>query len=114
MATSFYTEDELKELGFKSCGENVKISRKTSIYGAENISIGNSVRIDDYCVLSGNISLGDYIHLAVYVALFGGKTGIEMQDGGTQYETWNYAAIFYAIHRVLAIDSCSRQICNSR
>lgn len=80
MASSFYSEKELKNLGFKSCGENVKISKKASIYGAENISIGNCVRIDDFCVLSGNISLGNYIHIAVYSALFGGEAGIEMQD----------------------------------
>lgn len=92
MASSFYSEEELKTLGFKRYGKNVKISKKTSIYGAENISIGNSVRIDDYCVLSGNISLGDYIHLAVYSALFGGEAGIEMQDyAGLSARTVIYA-----------------------
>ncbi len=80
MGNSFYTGEELKKIGFKSCGENVKLSRKTSIYGAEKISIGNHVRIDDFCVLSGNISLGDHIHIAVYSALFGGEAGIEIQD----------------------------------
>ena len=32
MATSFYTEEELKALGLKSYGHNVLISRKVSIY----------------------------------------------------------------------------------
>ena len=92
MATSFYSDEELKRFGFKSCGENVKISKKASIYGAENISIGNCVRIDDFCVLSGNISLGNYIHIAVFSAMFGGEAGIEMQD----YTTLSARTIVYA------------------
>ena len=78
--TSFYDENELKEIGFKSYGENVKISRKSSIYGAEKISIGNNVRIDDFCILSGQIKLGNYIHIAAYSALYGGEDGIVIKD----------------------------------
>ena len=48
----FYTREQLEKIGFKSIGENVLISDKTSIYSPQNISIGNNVRIDDYCVLS--------------------------------------------------------------
>ena len=55
--SSFYDEQELQQIGFKSIGKNVLISRKTSIYGAQNITIGNNVRIDDFCVLSGNIKI---------------------------------------------------------
>ena len=77
--TSFYSRDELKKLGLKSFGENVKISRKASLYGAENISIGENVRIDDFCILSGNIKLGNYIHISAYTALYG-KFGIVMED----------------------------------
>lgn len=80
MKTSFYSEAELAEIGLKKYGTNVQISRKASIYGAEKISMGNNVRIDDFCVLSGNITLGNYVHIAVYSALFGGNAGIEMQD----------------------------------
>ena len=80
MATSFYSEEELQELGLRRVGKNVFISKKTSIYGAEYISIGNNVRIDDYCILSGNITLGNYIHVAAFSALFGGKAGIVMKD----------------------------------
>lgn len=80
MSTSFYSDSELLEIGLKSFGENVQISRKVSIYGAGKIIIGNNVRVDDFCVLSGNIILGNHIHIAVYSALFGGEAGIEMQD----------------------------------
>lgn len=44
----FLTEKEIKILNFKSIGKNVLISDKASIYGAENMSIGNNVRIDDF------------------------------------------------------------------
>ena len=83
--TSFYTEEELKAIGFKSVGNNVLISRKTSLYGVSRISIANNVRIDDYCVLSagkGGIEIGNYVHLAVYVSLQGdGKITLEEFSG---------------------------------
>lgn len=77
--TSFLLEYELKAIGFKSYGSNVLISRKASIYGAEKISIGDNVRIDDFCILSGNIILGSNIHISAYVALYGAM-GIEFKD----------------------------------
>ncbi len=80
METSFYSEEELKGIGFKSLGKNVSISRKTSIYTPEKMSIGNNVRIDDFAVLSGNITIGDHVHVAVYCALFGGSNGIVIED----------------------------------
>jgi galactoside O-acetyltransferase len=77
---SFYNEKELESIGFLSVGKNVLISRKASFYGVENISIGNNVRIDDFCILSGKIHLGSNIHISAYTALYGGKTGIELKD----------------------------------
>ena len=76
---SFYTREELFQVGFKNLGENVLISKKTSIYSPEKITIGNHVRIDDFCLLSGQITLGDYIHISAYSALYG-KFGIIMED----------------------------------
>ena len=78
--SSFYTQNELQDLGFKSLGNSVLISRKASIYGVENITIGNNVRIDDFCILSGSITLGNYIHIAAYTALYGGDKGIYIDD----------------------------------
>ncbi len=79
MKSNFYTEQELSELGLKSFGKNVLISRKCSIYGAQNISIGSNVRIDDFCILSGNVTIGNYVHIAAYSALYG-QYGIEIED----------------------------------
>lgn len=78
--TSFLSRDELNQIGFKSLGSNVLISRNASIYGAKNITIGDNVRIDDFCILSGNIVIGNYVHIAACCCLFGGKSGIEMKD----------------------------------
>lgn len=78
--TSFYSEEELARLGLKKYGKNVKISRHASIYGAEKVSIGDNVRIDDFCILSGHIELGNYIHIAAYSALYGGDEGIFISD----------------------------------
>lgn len=93
METSFYSKEEIAGLGFKACGEHVLISRKASIYCASNISIGENVRIDDFCILSGNITLGNYIHLAAYAALFGGEKGIQMMD----FTTLSSRCVIYAI-----------------
>lgn len=78
--TSFYSEDELSEIGFKFLGENVKISRNAKFYGGEKISIGSNTRIDDFCILSGKIVIGSQVHIAAYSALYGGEDGIYIDD----------------------------------
>lgn len=80
MTSSFYERDELLALGFKSVGEDVMVSRKASFYGIGNMTLGNHVRIDDFCVLSGRITIGSYVHIAAGSMLFGGTYGIYMED----------------------------------
>ena len=74
--TSFYSEEELASLGLKTYGKQVLISRKCSIYGAGKISLGSHVRIDDFCILSGEIQIGDYVHISAYTSLFAGNAQI--------------------------------------
>lgn len=78
--SSFYSEEELRNIGFKKYGENVLISKKASIYSPERIEIGDNVRIDDFALLSGKIIIGNYVHIAAYAALFAGEEKIEMKD----------------------------------
>lgn len=93
MVESFYSQEELAKLGLKCYGKDVLISKKASIYGVADIALGNNVRIDDFCVLSGNIRIGNYVHIAVYSALFGGQAGIEMKDfSGLSSKSVIYAA----------------------
>lgn len=80
MVDSFYSEKELRRLGFQSCGYGVKVSRKCSIYKISAIRLGNNVRIDDFCILSGRIRIGNYVHVAAYSALYAGDVGIEIED----------------------------------
>ena len=77
---SFYSRNELDQLGLTLLGKgtDVLISRKASIYGAERISIDDHVRIDDFCILSGRITIERHVHIAAYSALFGGNAGIKM------------------------------------
>lgn len=77
--TSFYTDRELLTIGFKSIGKNCKISRNAKFYGVSNISIGDNVRIDDFCIVSGSVKFGSNIHISPYVALYGAE-GIEFED----------------------------------
>lgn len=71
---SIYSETELRELGFASLGENVRISRKASFYGTGRISVGSHSRIDDFCVLSageGGIMIGRHVHIAAFCSAVG-------------------------------------------
>ena len=77
----YYSEVELRQIGLKTFGKNVLISKKASIYTPNKISIGHDVRIDDFCVLVGDITIGSYIHIAPYVGLHGTGGGkIIMED----------------------------------
>lgn len=74
------TRSELLKLGLGKVGKDVSISDKCSIYGnPADISIGDNVRVDDFCILSGKITLGNNIHIAAYAAIFG-RYGVVMED----------------------------------
>lgn len=79
MNNSFYNPEELAKLPFKALGKNILISRFARFYGIENIEIGNNVRIDDFCILTGTIILGSHIHISAFCALYG-RFGIEIMD----------------------------------
>ncbi|MDN3652649.1 acyltransferase [Thalassotalea ponticola] len=78
---AFYTQKELEKIGFKSLGNNVKVSKLASFYNPGNIEIGDNSRVDDFCVLSagvGGLSIGRYVHISVYASIIGaGKVTLE-------------------------------------
>lgn len=78
--TSFYSPEELADLGLKEYGKDVLISRKASLYDTGNIRLGDHVRIDDFCLLSGHIRVGNYVHIAAGTMLFAGSEGITIGD----------------------------------
>lgn len=82
MESSFMTVEELNNIGFKSIGKNLNISKKISFYNPGFISIGNNVRLDDYCIVSASkngISIGNYVHITAYVVIAGGEN-ITIED----------------------------------
>ena len=77
---AFLTDKQLREAGFKSLGEDIKISSRASIYNPEEIEIGSNVRVDDFTVLSGKIRLGRNVHVAVFSNIAGGEKGVYIDD----------------------------------
>lgn len=77
---SYFDNTTLQSMGFKHIGKNVLISVKASIYNPERISIGDNARVDDFCVLSGNISIGRNVHIAAQCLIAGGQPGILLDD----------------------------------
>lgn len=77
---AYYTDQELKNLGFKHIGKNTKISDKASIYNHKQIEIGDNARIDDFCIISGIVSIGKYVHITAQCLLAGGEEGLYIED----------------------------------
>lgn len=77
---AYYSEQQLRSMGFKFLGKGVKISDKASIYDCEKISIGDFSRIDDFCVISGNLEIGKYCHITPMCLVAGGEPGIFLDD----------------------------------
>lgn len=74
---------ELQELGLRACGNHVQISRHAILINPGNISIGSNVRIDAFCVISAGeqgIVIGDYVHAAVGVSVFGSGGRVVLED----------------------------------
>jgi galactoside O-acetyltransferase len=76
----FLTIEQLSSLGFRKLGKNVKISDKAVIYNPDQVEIGDHSRIDDFCVVSGKVTIGRNVHVAVFCNLAGGTEGITLDD----------------------------------
>jgi len=71
---SFLSRTQIAAIGFGSCGMRALISDKAVFYNPSQINLGDSVRIDDFCILSAGdegIFLGDNIHIACHATLIG-------------------------------------------
>lgn len=83
------------DLGLRSVGEDVTIWPNAKIIGAEDISIGDSVILDDFVFIMATspMSIGSFVHIAGAVSIVGGGeftigdfSGI---SGGTRVYTGN-------------------------
>jgi galactoside O-acetyltransferase len=72
---AFLNQQELDAMGFKQLGRHVQISDKASIYNPDQIEIGDHSRIDDFCVISGRVTIGRNVHIAVFCNVAGGEPG---------------------------------------
>lgn len=77
---AYLSENQLLDIGFKSLGKNVKISDRASIYNPELIELGDNSRIDDFCVVSGIVVVGQYCHITPMCLVAGGMPGIYFSD----------------------------------
>lgn len=59
-------------------GNNCKVHPTVLFFGPD-IEIGDNVRIDAFCVITGKVKIGNDVHIACGSYLFG-KSGIEMHD----------------------------------
>ena len=80
---AYLTQSQLDALGFKALGKNVKISDKAAIYNPEQIAIGDNSRIDDFCIVSGKVSIGRFCHITPMCLVAGGTPGIALDDFST-------------------------------
>jgi dTDP-4-amino-4,6-dideoxy-D-glucose acyltransferase len=79
---AFYSTDELRQAGFQTVGNHVRVSRKTSLYNVRG-TIGNHVRIDDFCILKGRIEIGNHVHICAYCSISGVAGVVRFGDFST-------------------------------
>jgi acetyltransferase-like isoleucine patch superfamily enzyme len=63
-----------RELGFHQAGRNVRIYAGAKIIGAEFISLGDNIIIDDFVFIYANAPtvIGSHVHIASFCSLVGG------------------------------------------
>ena len=76
----FLTDDQVNSIGFKHVGRNVKIGSFVSIHRPQEISIGDNSRVDDFCAISGNLTIGRNVHIAVHCSHVASKEEMILKD----------------------------------
>lgn len=76
----FYSDQELAKFNFKYLGKNVFISKSATLYKTELMSFNDNSRVDDFCALSGEISIGKHVHITVHCSLTASLSPIIVQD----------------------------------
>jgi acetyltransferase-like isoleucine patch superfamily enzyme len=79
----YFSHEELLELGFGSLGENVLISKTSTLYNRKNIFLGNNIRIDNFCVIapseSAILRIGNYVQISAH-SFMNGMGNITLED----------------------------------
>lgn len=72
----YYSEAELRQIGFAEIGTDVLIDRTCRFFSPDKIRFGSHVRLDSFCTLSagpGGIRIGNYVHLSTATGLAGAE-----------------------------------------
>lgn len=88
---------EVREM-FAEVGENVLVSTHAVFYEPEKMRIGDNSRIDDFCLITGDVTLGRNVHLTAYTHIAGGLPGVVLDD---------FATCAYACHILTQSDDYS-------
>ena len=80
MDIDYFSNRELREMGFKKLGKRVLICRTCKLYHTDQISIGDDVEIDDFTILNGHIDIGNHIHISSNCELYSGSSYISLGD----------------------------------
>ena len=88
---------EAREM-FGDVGENVLISTRAVFYEPEKMRIGDNSRIDDFCLVTGRVTIGRNVHLTAYTHVAGGAPGVILED---------FATCAYACHILAQTDDYS-------
>jgi acetyltransferase-like isoleucine patch superfamily enzyme len=75
-------EAEILEM-FAEVGQNVLISTRAVFYEPERMRFGDNSRVDDFCLLSGSVTLGRNVHLTAFTHVAGGEPGVTFGDFST-------------------------------
>jgi galactoside O-acetyltransferase len=78
----FYTVGELRDFGFSAVGTQVRISRKASLYEISG-TLGNHVRVDDFCILKGRLEIGSHVHICGFCSVSGVCGVVRLGDFST-------------------------------
>lgn len=80
MDIAYFSNRELREMGFKHLGKRVLICKTCKIYHTDQVSIGDDVIIDDFTVLNGTVTIGNHVHISSNCELYSGKSEIVISD----------------------------------
>jgi galactoside O-acetyltransferase len=67
-------------MNFKYVGKNVRLSSLASFDKPQLMSFGDYSRVDDFCALSGPITIGRNVHVAVMCSIVASKESITLSD----------------------------------
>jgi len=81
MNNNFFSLKNLKKMGIKIHGNNIKVSKLARIYNPKKLILNDNIRIDDFTILSGKgkIEIGNYVHIGPH-CFISSFTNIKFHD----------------------------------